>query len=297
MKTATLIQAHKSLEQLQLLLRALDEPGDILVVHMDAKSPISGAEIAALPVAKAELRVVPEGKRVDVRWGAFSQIEATLAGLAMIREILPEIDYVHLVSGQDLPLLSASERRAFFQAHQGQQFINVQTDPAEVDKVRWRWDYYPVFMDRSFHEAWLRRGMVTVQRLLGLKRTPPEGFRIHRGRQWWSLTGPCLAEVLDLADQRPDAVTFLRRSHCADELFFQNFVLVSSFADRIAPQQDMRYVDFQTGPEFPRTLRWEDKERLESSGKLWARKFDLHVDPKIIAYVLEKIGVAADLLA
>ncbi|MNL71824.1 hypothetical protein D3C87_1970430 [compost metagenome] len=50
-----------------------------------------------------------------------------------------------------------------------------------------------------------------------------------------------------------------------------------------------RYTDWETGPEFPRTLRAEDYERIRQKGTecFWGRKFDLDVDREIVQDILQ----------
>jgi hypothetical protein len=44
----------------------------------------------------------------------------------------------------------------------------------------------------------------------------------------------------------------------------------------------MRCIEWRTGPEYPRIWRADDYDHLTTSGKLFARKFDINVDERIM---------------
>ncbi len=52
----------------------------------------------------------------------------------------------------------------------------------------------------------------------------------------------------------------------------------------------MRYVDWDSGPEYPRTLRINDYEKVMETKNLFARKFDETVDMEIIDKIYKAIG-------
>jgi hypothetical protein len=51
----------------------------------------------------------------------------------------------------------------------------------------------------------------------------------------------------------------------------------------------LRYIDWNTGPEFPRTLRREDFEKISQSNALFARKLDERLDPNLIELLYESL--------
>ncbi|RYZ93136.1 MAG: glycosyl transferase, partial [Sphingobacteriaceae bacterium] len=58
-----------------------------------------------------------------------------------------------------------------------------------------------------------------------------------------------------------------------DEFIFQTLLYNSKFkADMV--DDDLRYIDWSGGGASPKTLVMEDAEKLITSGKFFARKFD-----------------------
>ena len=116
MKHAYLILAHNEFEVLRRLVSCVDDSRNDIYIHFDKK-------VTALPdirTRNAGLTVLD--RRIDVRWGAPSMIEAEYALFSAAASRGP-YQYYHLLSGVDLPLKSQDEIHAFFDAHNGEEFI------------------------------------------------------------------------------------------------------------------------------------------------------------------------------
>ena len=81
MRIAILIQCHCNPEQINLFLGVLQCEEIDFFIHVDKKSNIQ-EKIDSYP----NVYFVPNEKRVDVRWGTFSQVEATLTLINLARE-------------------------------------------------------------------------------------------------------------------------------------------------------------------------------------------------------------------
>lgn len=93
MRLAILLMVHKNLEQVQMLISALQHPDITIFVHADKKMP---GDIQSL--TQSNVVVLPESKRVDVKWAQVSQVEATLNLIEAARSY-GEFDYYWLCSG------------------------------------------------------------------------------------------------------------------------------------------------------------------------------------------------------
>src|SRR4026208_1910239 len=119
MNPVFLLLVHADPQQTKRLLRRLAPVGRC-VVHVDAKSDVSAFRID-------DPRVSYVSDRVDVRWGAISQVEATLK---LMRTALGQCDasqvsHFVLLSGNCYPLRPIEEFRAFSQSHAGTNFIKL----------------------------------------------------------------------------------------------------------------------------------------------------------------------------
>lgn len=101
MKLAFLIQCHKNADQINQLIGALSHPDIDLYIHVDKKSEIT----QQIRINNSNVTILSDEERVDVRWGTFSQVQATLNLLK--RSYRKKYDFYWLISGQDFPLVSA----------------------------------------------------------------------------------------------------------------------------------------------------------------------------------------------
>lgn len=80
MKLAILLLCHKNAEQINLFLETLKHPDIEFFIHMDKK-----ADIVNQLIKRQDIHVLPDDLRVDIRWGEFSQTQATLNLLKLRR--------------------------------------------------------------------------------------------------------------------------------------------------------------------------------------------------------------------
>lgn len=66
-------------------------------------------------------------------------------------------------------------------------------------------------------------------------------------------------------------------SLCGDELFFQSIIMDSQFKNNIY-KSNLRYIDWTTGPDFPRVLCEKDYNKILESDCLFGRKFSDELD-------------------
>ena len=69
-------------------------------------------------------------------------------------------------------------------------------------------------------------------------------------------------------------------TRCADEIFYQT--IIAKIEGLNIENNYLRYVDWQSGPEYPKILRNEDYEKIILANALFARKFDEEVDKNIV---------------
>ena len=67
----------------------------------------------------------------------------------------------------------------------------------------------------------------------------------------------------------------------ADEFFYATILMNSPYKDSIV-NDNLRLITWEDGSANPVILRQKDMELIQKSDKLFARKFDTHVDAKIL---------------
>lgn len=207
-KHALLIQAHQDISYFIKLAKI--QPNVNFYVHIDAKSDyFPDAETAQL----ANVFLLKD--RITVRWGGFSQIEATLKlfETAFVNE---DNAYFHLVSGEDVVL-----------------------QPFEVIEKQWqqRFDFqammacklapecaYRFIMDSPHADSnWQRQltGKIITKLQQGVAKVKPYHSPICFGSQWFSVTREDWEKILPFADEYSD---FFRHKLVPDEHFFQTLI-------------------------------------------------------------------------
>jgi hypothetical protein len=81
-------------------------------------------------------------------------------------------------------------------------------------------------------------------------------------------------------------VRFFERAYIPDELFFQTILMSSTVAETVV-DSNVRYLDWSRRP-APAILGVGDLEAMLASGALFARKFDITVDAKILDLLDER---------
>lgn len=283
MKIAILILAHKNESQVQRLIDHLKSDFHIYI-HVDSNSALK------INVDKNVILV----HRLPVYWGSYNMVIATLRLLKKAHE--NRYDRYILISGQDLPIKPNSFIASFFQNNPDAQFIESEKLPRQgwasqdggFDRLTL---YHPNKKSSRTIYTWLVEYSFKVigkaqQTFPILKRNL--FYNYWGGAQWFNLTGDCVDYLLSYLNGNEQYLRSFRQTGCTDEIFFQTIIMGSPFANKVV-QDYLRYVDFDTGPEYPRTLREADYSSLIESSALFARKFDVNVDNAIIERVYDYV--------
>jgi hypothetical protein len=87
--------------------------------------------------------------------------------------------------------------------------------------------------------------------------------------------------ISSFAEKKPEAVSFFKHVKMPDEIFVPTVLLNSPLRDTVVGQE-LHYIDWSHGGAHPKTLGSEDYDRIVESGKLFARKFDVRSDAKVL---------------
>ena len=288
-KHAYLIIAHTQPELLKKLLKKLDDERNDIYLHIDSKAkdyPLD--EIAA--VVKKSKCIFTE--RTDVKWGSYSQIHCEM--LLLKEAVKEEHAYYHLLSGMDLPIKSQDEIHAFFEMHEGLEFVDEDL-PKISEAALSRVKYTHKFYGKAGTMADVLGALSSKgQKLLGVDRTKKyEGIVFQKGRNWFSITHGLAKRV---AEKEEWIKEVFEKSVCGDELFLQTIARNSEFAKNICNPNtmpeipDTRYIDWERGSNNnPYIFRENDFEELKNASGLFARKFDCQVDEKIVEKVFQEL--------
>lgn len=293
-KHAYLILCHDQWELLQILLRLLDDKRNDIYIHVDKKSKFDPKTVDVCEKSKVFLT-----ERVRVQWGGYSVVKATMVLLKAATEN-GHYDYYHLLSGHDLPLKSQDEIHAFFDEHQGKEFISLK--PCNhMERVKY---YYPtqyVFSKNNIIGRVIRKFLLIIQKRIGVDRTKKSIFREWGiGSQFFDITDS-FARYL-CGNDRLISKAF-HSGFIVDGMFVQTIFINSPFNEKgirfVHPKRDDNKYIYDIYMDINRAIDWKcgspyvydttDLEMLIESDCLFARKFSLFKDEHIIELIIEKI--------
>lgn len=277
MKIAHLILAHTAPEQLTRLVKRLWHEDASFFIHLDSK-----ADIALFSELAAMAQVTFVQQRVNVKWGAYSIVQATINGFKEISASGQNFDFVNLLSGADYPLLSTQYVHDFFSANQGKNFMHFLRVADEWTEAVTRLTQYHLTL-YSFPAQYRVQGM--LNKLLPTRKMPNGLIPVGRS-QWFTITSDAMRYIIDYLDNNKNVVRFFRLTWAPDEIIFQTVLYNSPFRDSMV-NDNLVYVDWSAKQASPKTLDMEDKALLMPSGKLFARKFDMKTKPQIMDYLDE----------
>lgn len=282
-EVAVLIMAHKNQKQLELLIDSLIGDFD-LYIHIDTKSTINKEEL---------ITKYPDVKfysKYNVVWSGYTQI---LCPLFLFREAYKnKYSFYILISGQDLPLISNEAIKQRLKADDTSYVVSDRLPLPQwklnggFDRIQLYWE-----SDITGNGLWskfMRKVIGNVkknQRKYNIRRPLYKGIEYYGGSTWVILRQDATKHLLDFIDKNPKYLKKFRYSYCADELWLQTALGTS---DCKIKNEHITYLDWATGPEYPRTLRMEDFDKIINSSHFFARKFDMDVDNEVIHKVLER---------
>lgn len=295
-KHAYLIIAHNQPRLLKLLCQMLDHENHDIYIHVNAEAKGFDFDEIKAAVKRSDVTFIP---RAVVRWGGYSLVKCELE-LLKAAAAKKEYSYYHLLSGADLPLVSAQQLYEFFEAGNGKEYIDIQygTDDKWDARMEKRIKYYYPLRDKFFARdnniGLLEKKLVKLQQKLKVDRLKNIDRKIASGSQWFSITHDMAMYVLD---SEPWVEKHFKYCGCGDEIFLQMLVRDTKFEKNIYKPTDRksgnsRYIDWKRGN--PYTFRQEDFELLINSGCMFARKFDIEKYPeicyKIYDYLADKVS-------
>lgn len=278
MKHAYLILAHKNPVQLLELAKAIECKDFYLFIHIDKKVEISSFK-EQLP-ENDFVRYCTD--RVEVTWGGFSQICATLKLIdMMLRSGIP-FTYTHLLSGQDFPLRPNRAIKDFFLQSNGKSYMDTFPLPCRgwgvndgLDQylLKWHIDEKGMEVCKTDHKN---------NRLKS--RSFPEGIQPYGGSQWWSLHIDCIQYLYQNCTEGNVLYDYYQYTMIPDEMFFQTLIMNSPLKDTVV-LNNYRFIDWSNGKGHPVTLTKGHYFKVVESDCIFARKFDIDLDYNLIKFI------------
>lgn len=163
MRLAFLMQCHKNPEQINMLIGYLNHPNIDFYIHVDKKSNIT----SEITKGQDNVIILPEEQRVDVKWGTFSQVQATL-NLLKYAYMSNTYDFYWVISGQDFPLVSAESIIQFLSNNMNRNYMDLFISKNNGARHSTNYDkrnqivYFEWMFKRDLKHRLLRRSWVEI---------------------------------------------------------------------------------------------------------------------------------------
>lgn len=264
-KQAILIMAHFEFSILEKLLKLLDDSRFDIYLHIDSKVKKFDFDYYQKLVNKSNLYFT---KRLNVKWGTYSQIECELTLLKSA--IKNNYKYYHLISGVDLPIKSNSTIYDFFDK-ENHEFVGFSQNDC-LERIK----YYHLFLNKIKTSEFMNKlefHLVKLQEKIKVNRIKKDKIIYKKGCNWFSITNDLAKYVIS---QEKFIKNKFKYSKCADEMFLQTLVYNSSFKDKVYKkyqdehQNVKRLIDWKRGE--PYTYSDNDYQDIINSNCFFVRK-------------------------
>ena len=280
MRVAHLVITYTNPLQTERMIRHMQHPDFDFYIHVDKKLDIAPhLFLATIP------NVYLIHDRVNVVWAGYKTVEATIRSVKEIFGTGRNYEYIHLMSGQDYPIKTAAYIHDFFVANKGKEFLQFEHFDQWADEAYPRIREYHLtnynFPGRYYFQ-WMMNKLLPV-------RKSPLPMEYYGSSMFWALTSNCLRYIVDLLDKNARFRRFMQFTWGSDEFIFQTLVLNSSFKANVV-NDNLLFLDRDKGAPHPNILTHSHLESLIDSEKLFARKFDLEKDARVLDSIDQYLG-------
>jgi hypothetical protein len=297
MALAFVIIAHKNPAQVERLFKAIYRPDDVVIFHFDRKSDGALHELGQR-LAKEYRNVIVLRPR-SIIWGGFNAAEVQLAAMEAALRANPNWHHFINLSGQDFPIKGLSRLENRLLENLRASYITW-FDPLMTSlwgNARKRIERYyldSTWLDRILRIPGLGRRIRHVfgwenqfPFIPGFRRRPPP-FRYYGGSNYVILSRE--AAHYAVSDPRARQISrWLKHTVHPDEIFIQSILLNSPLALTVV-NESLHEIEFPKDSLHPHTFTSSDLDRLLSSPKFFARKFDESRDPALLESLALHLG-------
>ena len=196
---------------------------------------------------------------------------------------MQDLEYCVLLSGQDLPTKPINELANFLIKNKGKEYLSyfklpdAQWEDGGLNRIK----HFSFDIDNHPYLSNKVNTLISrLQNFLRIKR--PLKYDYFGGPNWFNLSGHALKYISQYVKENPDYLKHFKFTRCADEIFIQTILLNSEFKELVI-SNDLRLIDWGSGPEYPKIWRNADENELFNvDNKFFARKFDEEIDCNII---------------
>ncbi|MGA6119156.1 beta-1,6-N-acetylglucosaminyltransferase [Sphingobacterium anhuiense] len=253
-KNAFLIICHKNeLQVCELIKVLLQDKNNYCIVFCDLNFSILNA-IKTLSISLKQVQIIHS--KFKIQWGTFSMVHASLILLEKAYSSRCNFKYYHLISGQDFPIKPIREINSFFKKNN-----RIYLDYFKLPRTDGHWSPHGG-LGRYIHNNPNKHAI------------PHNISCLYGGSQWWSITREATKYIFNFLESNPSYFTFYYKTFVPDESFFHTILVNSDHLKKRIINNNLRYIDWISGPNYPRLLTKEDFKKIIDSDYIFARKME-----------------------
>jgi 16S RNA G1207 methylase RsmC len=282
--------AHKDIDQVCHLIEYFQN-SCYLFVHLDRKHKLNKDERERL---ESYPQVVKVYQKYDVRWGGFNMLRCEMF---ILKEVLKlcDADYLHLISGQDYPIMPLGDFLQFFEQYKDKDCLRY----THLPHIGWEGNtfsrlqyYYPydLYCDRNWARYKVGK-FLSFQKRIKIKRSLPKQFdHFYGSSQWFSITRETAKMILNYTHRHPSFYRRMWMTFAPEETYVAT-VVVNLKKGKNVLFTNFRYVrmKYENG-NCPANLGKEHLVHLLKNKYAFVRKIELPFS-KDIRDVLDKYFV------
>ena len=263
---------------------------NLILIHVDLNS-----DIEVFQSLRSE-NVIIIKDRVHVCWGGYGMVDATIR---LIRYALcTNFDYLFLLSGDDLPCKTNKYVDDFLKSIKMKNLIHFQdsrnTYVSPDERVKYLYFKFHFKKEKS---------LLDKVRILGYRIVKNyhrnslydefimKGGSFYKGTQWFSINKKTADKLMFFITNNDWYVNLFLKSLIPDELFFHTAIkylgIDDNYHDESKRSDALRYIDWESGPDYPKILGDSDLMSIKRSECLFARKFSSDVTKEFFQTLLK----------
>lgn len=288
---AIIILAHKDISQV-IRLSALLSQRFKIYIHLDKKVVLSSTDKQQLNSLKVNYFSL-----VNVNWGAWSIVQATILSMEKVLKN-QNIEYIHVISGQDWPLQNLQKIYDFYDHNS---HLYMEYAPAQGLKksgepiINWQKYYfdYDKIKRKTFYGKVYHRLSMLIQAMMRVNKFKKYHFKgtIFTGSQWVDLPRDAVQYLIDYVHQHTAIMQIFKTGFCSDEFWMQTILLNASQFEKRLVNNNYRFIKWKKQHDsYPAILDDSDYEEIKKSNAFFGRKFDFKYSKSLI----KKLNVQND---
>jgi len=276
MKTAVLIQAHSNLDYILLLIK--QNKKIFFIIHFDKKFRVSERSLS--DIKKNDNVVVLEDiDRVNVFWGGYSQLRATL-NLINIANKIEGIELFHFISAECLQLLDFEAIYDEWLELGSKNFIECRKRISS----EWRLKVKVYYSETKFTRTFIGRVFNRLHKIIGNKFNPcnwDDNLQWY-GSCWFSLNKYMIDEI-SKCDMDYDYFDKFKYHPCVDEHALQVFAREKNIEVTDNNKRMVLFKENKSSPEYFNDLTIEDLSSYRNLGYWFLRKVHQNESMNLLA--------------